>query len=464
MKVHRIASLILTCILVSQLVYPTQITLAASDPATTWLHPYPAEILFSLDTTDKILQQEQMIYLLSDKDEENIRPFFTELRATDKRSTIPGDTLRIEDASGMKRENVDVTSGDITELKVKIDLTKNNYTAGEYEGRLRLLSQGSIAADITIKVSLIDQVVKTDLITTRPEKIQFFFEQDKPKSNSVELDVIPKRTIENLTVSFSDFYTVNGTRLQDFTIVPSGTAFNVTAIEPFTFRINGTLGDTYTPGTYKGEVKFTSYGVYTAVPITVVVSPFSVWYSYVAWGLVSSGIGLSVLLIVIKEGSKVRDALLESARKANTAFQLASNEGRLSAKEMFQGLQHFHVGVIAVRNNQFVEATNYFTKSKEFFDKSNKADAQTKVGNPPRIDDVELKTKKSMRITLSAFQGDQSLIITFSIAVVITILTTFQGVSRDLLLLDDPYDGVALILFGFGSPAIANQIVSLFKK
>jgi hypothetical protein len=218
------------------------------------------------------------------------------------------------------------------------------------------------------------------------------------------------------------------------------------------------------PGTYRGEVKFSSRGVSTAIPITVVVSPFSVWYSVAAWGLVGLGIGLGIALIVIREGSKVRDTLFESADKANKAFLVAYTEGKLSAKEMFHGLQNFHLGVIALRNDQFIEATDYFTKSKEFFDKSNKADVQTKVGNPPRMEDVSLKIKKSTRVTFSAFRGDKLLVITFSIIVVITILTTLQSVSRDLLILDDIYDYVALVLFGFGSPAIANQLAPLFKK
>lgn len=447
-----------------QLVLPVHITLAQSDTADIWLHPYPDKISFSFDTTDKILRQEHMVYLLSDKDEEGIRPFFTELRSADKRFTIPGDTLTLENTLGTKAESIDVTSGNITELKVKIDLTGNNYSAGEYEGRLRLLAQSSVAADIPINVSLVDQMVKTDLISTRPSEIKFVFEQDKSKSNSIELDVISKRTLQNVTVSFTDLRTVNGTRLPDFILVAERATFNITAIEPVTFGITGTLGGTYLPGTYKGEVKFSSHGVSTAIPITVVVSPFSVWYSVAAWGLVGLGIVLSIALIVIREGSKVRDALFESADKANKAFLAAYSEGKLSAKEIFHGLQNFHLGVIALRNDQFIEATDYFTKSKEFFDKSNKADVQTKVGNPPRMEDVSLKIKKSMRITFSAFRGDKLLVIAFSIIVVITILTTLQSVSRELLVLDDIYDYVALVLFGFGSPAIANQLTPLFKK
>jgi uncharacterized protein YoxC len=220
------------------------------------------------------------------------------------------------------------------------------------------------------------------------------------------------------------------------------------------------------PGIYQGTIRFSGENTLTLIPLTVAIEPSPIWLNPLGILLILIGMALSIILILVREGARIRDAVWDSAKKASDALNTAIDETRKSTKQIQRGLRNFQMGVAEIRrlHPNMTEATNYFSSAKESFDKANKEGEQEDIIQPPELEEVYVVVHDSRVGIAYSFQGDKLIGIAFGILLVIVVLSTLQTVSPDLLTIDSIGKGVAAILLGFGSPAVANLLAPLIRR
>lgn len=424
------------------------------------LQHFPDSVRFTFEksTGEKL----HKLYFTSGNNITNVRVNFTELQSEDDYSFIPSGVFTI-----LEHTPFNVTSGQVSELTIKAKLN-DNYTASTYVGRLTLL-YSNMTIDIGTEIKLIENAIAFDVITARPPSIKFVFNEQNPRVNYIDLDITTNKTLKNIKHEFTELRNENGTTISPTVFglklktEPFGVARGNVSAVTVTMDLGG---EVYPPGSYEGDLKLSSAGILTRVPITVQIDPPAIWHVPYVIGLVIVGIVLSILLILAREGMRIKSSVKDSAQKAYDSLTAAVNDGRMSQGEIQKGLSSFQLGVIEIRDgNRYSDAVAQFTKAKEFFDKANSAGDLIDTIEMPSIKDVHAKIDESTLEGLAVtFQGDRLMVIGFSIVAAVVILTTLQAVSPDLLVIDSIADVVGAILFGFGSPAIANQLVPLFKK
>ncbi|MEO9319676.1 MAG: hypothetical protein ABI361_03285 [Nitrososphaera sp.] len=353
-------------------------------------------------------------------------------------------------------------------VEIKAALDSSNFIPGIYAGKVTLLSNEHAAVNIPIELRVIDDAALINSVAPHPAAIKFDFGSDMPKTNYIDLFLTTNNTLRNVNASFSDLRSDNGTIMQHSVLSSSPSKMNITAISPTFLRVAADVGGgTYIPGNYQGFLKLDSLGSDTFIPITIVIETPKIWYDGYGIAFVVVGIALSVFLILVREGSRIKESLEESASSALNALTAAISSNRQSKQEFFAGLENIDKGIYASRKNNYTEAISYLTKSKGFFDRATNKGPQVLVAEFPHVEDVERMANGSLGSSAairSVFRGDRLFFVAFSIVMTIVVLTTLQTVSPDVLKLNNFGSAIAAILVGFGSPAIANQLVPLFKK
>jgi hypothetical protein len=423
---------------------------------------YPDKIVFNMEKKEMATERTADIYLRSDSSIDNIRAFVTSLQSDSNHEAIPRTVLSLNPSS------FNVTENSISVLTLSVNLDKN-YTQGVYRGRLTLLGPNMSAVDIVTEIRITENKLEYNVLKTIPESVKFVFNDKNSRLQFRQIDITSNRSVYNVKASFDDLFTENGTRLAGDNLQADQSSFDVSANNVTTIEIKmdlGGIGNVPPPGSYLGTIKFLGENTFTTIPLTVVLEPSPIWYNPTGIILILIGMFLSVLLILVREGARIRDTVWESAQKASDALKAAIYEGKKSTKEIQRGLENFQMGVAEVRrpHPNMSEATNYFSIAKEFFDKANKEGEQQDFIQVPKLNDVYAILHTSRAAVAYSFQGDKLIGIAFWIVVAIVVLTTLQTVSGDLLTVDSVGTAVAAILFGFSSPAIANQLAPLIRR
>jgi hypothetical protein len=448
-----LTSIVIFCCLLH--VYP----IVSYGESSTLLH-YPDKIVFDIGKMEMTTERTAEIYLRSNSNIDNVIAFVTRLESDSNHESIPRTALSLNSTLF----NVTANSPSILTLSVKLD---KNYPVGVYTGRLTLLASNMSAVDTVTQIRITENKLEYNVLKTTPESVRFILNDKNSRLQFRPIDISSNRSVDNIKTAFSDLFTENGTILAKENFRANRSSFNVYANNLTTIEVEMDLGGigNVSPGIYQGTIRFSGENTLTLIPLTVVIDPSPIWFNPLGILLILIGMALSIILILVREGARIRNAVWDSAKKASNGLITAIDEGRKSTREILRGLRNFQMGVAEIRrpHPNMVEATNYFSSAKEFFDRANNDGDQEDIIQPPELEDVDVVVHDSRAAIAYSFQGDKLTGIAFGILLVIVILTTLQSVSPDVLTIDSIGKGIVAVTIGIGSPAVANLLAPLIR-
>jgi hypothetical protein len=445
-----------------------QVTLAGDAEATTAgikVHPDSDSIIFKFFSDTELKNGSHKLYLSADSDINVTNAFFTDLRSAEQ-DRIPGEVFTLNPSS------FELTNTTLSVITTTINLT-DRYEAGVYTGHLLLLSDNSPVTSIITTIEIQDRLIESGILTIVPNPITFSFKEND-LSGTKDLQVTTTRDLVNVQFNIINIESKEGDKpipKDIFSLEPR--VFDVNTREPtnveFKMRSDGSID----PGTYEGHLQFYSGSVLETIPITITITPVPAKLGSSIFPIIFAlaGIGASITLMLSREGTRLKNAVSESADKALEAYNAAFSEGRMSKGEFSSGVKRLVGGAeIFIDRSNYISAIESFEGAKENFDKANRDGEQYTVFLDPKLPkQLEAKYEKTLGITAATGRGkagkDYLAGIAFAIVLVTVVLTVLQSVSIDILDFDDPVqDAIAAFLFGFGSQAVISQIAPIVKR